>query len=505
MSLSEWINRYNKAGIPTIPLREQTKYPSVSDWQALTSAQLWDSNQAQRPNIGVRTGADLAVIDADDNHAVSLMREYFNGLGINPAQVNTRRGAHFYIPVQDIPKQYNYQKLKDIPGELRAGTGAYVVAPMSVVQDYPYRFLVGSPETIRSTRTVQWQDLAVLVPTITQKSDQITEIPLRLIYRQMPDKAGDLLRWLRTANKGESITYGNKAYLTRSEAEAAVIDILALSGWNYDQISTIFDQALPAHYASVSDKKAQRERYLRYVYNSAITDLANTGLRPGIANAYRSAFLADYPSRAGTSDKAVTLALLSQGWVGNTYEPIASLRDIQEFTANIGSLATIHKALNRLKNQSLIEPVRQSVYDITKLITHLTDRYKGDMSDPHKEIALNHAPVFRAPISDGLGGSAGLIYDHLINNQNGLSVYDLVDLTGKARDTIINNLKKLESANLVGVVDVIDQKYIYATTESISKISKDFKSERYLNIMRNKHAYQRSNYQELISKKKSEK
>lgn len=505
MTLKDWIDRYNQAGISTIPLKEKTKLPALKGWQTLPSDQLWDRYQSPQANIGVRTGAGLAVIDGDDNYAVSQIREFNKGLGLQPAEVLTKRGAHFYYPVQSSPDGFYSRNLKDIPGELKAG--AQVVAPCSVVGDHAYRFLVGSPEMIKAIPAIAWQDLAVLIPDLQTdpKKYLITELPVRLIYREMPTKAADLLRWLRTATKGESVTYGNKTYPTRSEAEAAVIDILALAGWNYEQIHTIFQQSMPAHYVSVSDQVSVRERYLRRVYNSAITDLANTGIRPNIANAYKAALLSPYSGRAGASDKAITLALISQGWVWNTFEPIASLRDIQEHTGNIGSTRTVYNALNRMKQQGLIKPVSQSIYDITKLITHTIDNFGSDLPDHANQISIDQAPVFRASVSDGLGFTAGLIYDHLINAPDGLSVSNLIDLTGKSENTIRAQLRSLQSSNLVGVIDTNKQALIYGIAESIGKVSAEYQVKKYLSVMRNTHAYQRSTYQEMIAKSKQNK
>ncbi len=500
--LAAWLARWASAGIDTIPLRPNEKIPAIANWQAVSSATQWEQYTAKNANIGIRTGNGLAVVDADDYWAVSQLRDFMRGLGVQPAQVQSRRGTHFYLPTNDIPADINSRNLKDIRGEIRAGTGAQVVAPCSVVvnkhSQHAYKFISGSPETIWQTRPITWQDLAALVrdPAATTGANLITALPVKIIYRPMPQKAADLLAWARTATKGEGITYGLKTYPTRSEAEAAIIDILALAGWSFDQIQDIFSQAKPGHYVSVSER--YRGRYLAGTYQRAITDLADTGLRPGIANAYKAAYLADYPGRAGASDKALTLALMSQGWVWNTYQPKASLRDIQEFAGNIGSLQTVNSAIERLTAQGLITQVKQSTYDITTLIRHTMTRTNADLYGDLTQTEINHAATFRTAKAEGIGHTAGLLYDYLQNAREGLTVYDLMDLSGKSHRAIINNLQTLQAADLAGVLGVRGKALVYGTGESLTKVSQDYKAAQYINGIRNANAYRREAYQQVL-------
>ena len=104
----------------------------------------------------------------DNPKTVRNTTAQFEGLALQPTIVKTASGTgrHAYFIVSGVPEEFTYKHLdpKLGKGELRAGRGAYVVAPYSEIEDSTYHFLYGNCEELLTQRRAQWEDLLQLLP-----------------------------------------------------------------------------------------------------------------------------------------------------------------------------------------------------------------------------------------------------------------------------------------------------------------------------------------------------
>ena len=143
---------YADLGIDTLPLPPGSKQAGVRAWQNRSPLELWQS-APKDSNIAIRCGghANLAVIDCDDKEIRGTYKNvsrYLAGLGLSEGNYPTVRtasgnGKHIYLKLKETP-QGNYKHLSGNfgAGEFRYGSGAYVLAPPSIVNQQ-YELLHG--------------------------------------------------------------------------------------------------------------------------------------------------------------------------------------------------------------------------------------------------------------------------------------------------------------------------------------------------------------------------
>jgi predicted transcriptional regulator len=458
--LSKWKDRWTAAGIPTIPLRPYRKAPMCEAWQARASADQWEAvgGTAFRGNIGVCTGQGLAVLDADSERTVEAVERHLTAMGLKPPTVQTASGTgrHYYLMINDAPDG-NFTLLSDGvgPGELRWGAGAYVVAPCSLVDDERYRFVAGAPEQITSQKPVPWTDLMWAVADQGPDVLAFDRVPVELTRRDIPRRADVLLTVLGQAEKGQRLG----CYPTRSEAEAAVVAMLILAGWDFEEIRQEFETRNPGHFA----EHAKPAWYLRYTYQKLLNQIASTPERLELARCWRGARDAAWPGRGGALEKNSYLALVASAWRAGAWTVRASYREIAEHAG--ASTSGVHGALERLQEAGQIERVQSwqmdgstaqsTTWRVEAMYNTRTVCHIGEAGGCRGEAALAAGGSEAVAVVGAVGGeiwselrsrSAGLVYEKL--NGDSQSAAALARATGKHRHTVARALAILENHGL---------------------------------------------------------
>lgn len=440
-ALDVWRQRYRASHLVPIPVAAGSKRPIVDAWQVAPADDQWRQvGSTFRGNLAILMGGGVAVVDCDAPQTIDAARAGFDGMGIKPPYVTTPSGGrHFYLHIDDAPTDYTWSKLGIGAGEFRVRR-AVVIAPCSTVETRHYRWGKGtSPEHVIAQRTVKWRDVQWLIAGTASARAALDAPPIRLVYRPMPARASVLLQALRKASKGRAVG----KYASRSEAEAAVIAMLILSGWQIAEIRQLFDDALPGHYASYPSKP-RRSRYLETTYRQVLNHIADTPERYELANWYAAAERGEWPGSGGALERSTYMALCAVGWQFSTYQPQASQRVIAEFVAS--NRRWVGSALTRLFGRSLIRRLSAGAGAIQAATFEIMPFYSAQQGD----ISLTANTV---TIGDGLSTSAsaelwrpgalgrtfGMIYAHLSDNP--LSIAELAKRTGKNKRTVKRSLQ----------------------------------------------------------------
>lgn len=470
-----WRERWQRAGLPTIPLRPGTKIPACVGWQERSTAEQWQEVNSGSSNIGVVCGGDYAVIDCDTYETYTAVNKWLREHGVSPLKIPTVTtasgyGRHVYITTTGTPPPGNARLLNAElgAGELRYGRGSYVVAPCSVVGGSSYAFAIGYPEQIRKTKPINWRELIKLAQTTkTDGASHYDNPPVRLVWRELPTRTVALLDALGAAEKRQSV-YG---YATRSEAEQAVISTAILCGWTLDDLKTTFDRSKPAHYA----EHRRPAEYLARSYWHALDDLANAEVRADMARLYQAAQIAAWYGRNGGTLRAVYLAVIATAWAWNSPEVIASTRHLAEHATISNS--TVSKSLRRLVRLGLLErtgtdtETRAAVYRVLHnsrtIVTGIrSDSCTGSVIELPESGKESHVT---AELWNWytLGQSARMVYDALLSFDDGATITELCHVTGKHRNTVSTACKRLQAATLARA----DGRRWYATDTRLDTIA----------------------------------
>jgi hypothetical protein len=512
--LELWRNRWLAAGLPVIPIEANHKTPLFA-WQSMPSNAQWfaaGGNQF-RGNIATILGNSYVVIDTDDQPAVEHIGSWLDGKGISTSQVRTPSGGvHYWLRVAHAPAEVNCRHLSpDIgKGELRVAN-CYVLAPCSVIGNERYRFEVGSPEQIAAMRVVKWQDLLELLPGgYHGQGDALSNLPVRLLKREMPPRAAYLFAMLRDAPKGKPV----ERYSSCSEAEAAIIAMLVLSGWELSEIASAFDAEQPAHYA----EHKQGKQYLKITYRNVLGDIASTPERAQIAELYHQASEQAWQGKSGLLNLAVLRAVIAIGYQYATYTPNASERDIAEHAS--ASDGGAHNALKRLcadgylrrvqpgENKSMRGALWQIIPSRFVSISHSV---RGIASNAQaKQIAEDYSMdgVVDISISNNkidadiaemwgqscLGRSSYAVYLKLL--RDGKSIREIADQTGKSWHTVRDALKRLQLHDLA---DQRDGLWVVGGARAPS-VADDFEAHRLAERRHDRHEHEREAWRLRVSR-----
>jgi DNA-binding transcriptional ArsR family regulator len=347
-SLQDWRKRYEGLGLVNIPL--VGKFPiEPGSWKEIPPHDQWARLAPDfSGNIGIVAGNGISVIDTDNYETATAVDRGLKSMGVSPATVSTPHGKHFYLKIADAPTAFNWSKLaKEVfKGELRVHN-SYVVAPCSQIDGILYYWEKSRPEDLKSQNGVEWKDLLWLLPDQPIVS-LIEELPVRLLYRNMPGRAKDLLEKLRGATKGQAIG----KYASRSDTEAAIVTMLILAGWSYDQILGAFVAWSPGKYQDA--KGRDQQRYFDRTYYRALSKIAAHPTRQEVAEAWTAAHSDPFwPGGSGYLERDTYLGLLAICWQFGSWEVGASERDLAEYAA--ASQAGIHHALESLTRRKIIE------------------------------------------------------------------------------------------------------------------------------------------------------
>lgn len=448
--------RFAAAGVSTLPVHPGSKVPVCTSWQESGSAEQWQIADRGLWNIGVRCGDGLAAADCDNLAAASFAGAVLAGLGVRPVVVKTPspEGWHFWVKVAGAPSAVGAAALAVGAGHF-AWSRRFCLAPESVFDGVLYRFEAGGVvEDFARLPVLDFGDLAALVkPVVAAVSTSLP--PLRLLKRGMSRRVTGLLAELAA---GKAHPGG---FLSRSEAEESVLTGLILSGWSFDEVRAVFEEVAPGHFA----EHARQDDYLGLSWRRALAELCADPVRQQVAELDAAVCGMSWPGRGGLLDAAVLRALLASCWVAGSLDVNAAERDLALHAC--ASRIGVHSALKRLRGAALIELVAPGD-------RRLCMGARWRVADWHSDVAINdHASQFSRVVvyrhmesgdaelwgQSRLGRSCHAVYDALTGD--GLTVGDLVVVTGKARRTVGDSLAKLRSHGLADVCGVRGRSWLW--------------------------------------------
>ncbi len=336
--VNEWESRL-------VPLKPGTKIPMHKAWNVIPPSEQ-RKHAKSNCNLAFLCGKGYVVIDGDNTATSLYLHEYLDERDVDFVLSKTARGRHFYLKARNVPDDFNWRRLKDgLDGELRANN-ALVVAPGSVVNGHMYAWEIGS---IARWEELRWCDWNALVDLLLKNEEPAPICTVEIAKQDAPILAYQLLGELVTARKGQPIG----AYPSRSEAEAAVVAMLHLSGWSYAEIEALFIKWRPGHYREKKDHQAD---YLRRTYAFAVRIVQGTPEREQLAKRYQEASLWDWPGRTGGTDRAVYIAAITLCYQFSTWEVDAPVRVLAERAA-VGAM-TVSRALYRLQENGYLNMAR---------------------------------------------------------------------------------------------------------------------------------------------------
>lgn len=153
-------------------------------------------------------------------------------------------------------------------------------------------------------------------------------------------------------------------YASASELVAATAMAAVNAGWSFDDFKTLLESTGPAVAVKYQERVRRRgtkqtAKWLRdNIWNSAVEKVAEQPAKrqvplPEVALVIASAETIQWPSRAGSSQRAVYLALLDRCGRAGTLKVKASYRSLMQ-EAGIASRSTIQRALTGLEDAGLI-------------------------------------------------------------------------------------------------------------------------------------------------------
>lgn len=435
------LNEYLSLGFDTLPLAAGTKDRPISrGWQNLEPHRMWRYASSDS-NIAIRCGGDihLAVIDCDEKNQKGTVKkfvDYFSGLGLSPGdypmiQTASGIGRHLYFKM-DEEITGNYKTLSNHfgAGEFRYGSGAYVVAPPSKINNSgSYQILDGS---FYSLPTLAQKDFLPLL------KDQSFQVENRNQNKHIPRRTMNLLN-------GKSLYQ----YSSRSEGEQAIILGLINGRFDFKHTLNLFKK-YPAFgkFSEINERNPERaEKWLKHSYDKAFNYSENHS-SPGRQEAEKIMYWANnrpWKGRTGSYDKQVFLAHAGIAWkAGRISNYAASCRCLAE-VAGISHVAASN-ATNRLCDMELITRIAPAIADCAALYQINIEKINGARqtftlpSPPsvRKCKDLSNHDAFRWA---GLGKSAGEVYSAL--SKKPMTIEELALSTGRHERTVKRALRKI--------------------------------------------------------------
>lgn len=493
-TLADWRSRYNALDFKTIPLRGKEPINPVS-WKSTQPEEQWRQVGPNFDgNIGIVAGNSRVIVDADNIDTACAISDGFESIGLSPVRVQSPHGMHYYLNVADVPGDFNYTHLakESFTGELRA-QNCYVVAPCSQVDGIPYQWINGKPEDLPGQRVVSWKDLAWLLPaqTAIQKVD---ELPVRLVYRDMPPKARGLLQVLKVASKGQSID----KYPSRSEAEAAVISMLILAGWPYEKILDTFYEWNPGKFAE--SKGRSQQDYFDRTHSRVMSAIVGSPMRQEISMVWHNVDASYFwPGSNGLLKQKVLLGLLAICWQFGSWTVYASERDLAVYAS--ASREGVHKILRSLcEEDGHLKKIDRAFLDrsnrwqvlplnfaTSEVMTYGCSLRGKDTGTPDRAELWGRR---------GLGRPAGILYRMLDDFPK--SVTGLTKATGKAWGTVKTALEHLESA---GLARKTNNRWVRGET-SVEQAALNLDTESLLQQRKDKFHKERERYKQFMQLRK---
>jgi DNA-binding transcriptional regulator YhcF (GntR family) len=390
-------------------------------------------------NIGVVCGSvsgNLAMIDAETSRAFDLQYERCHRAGLTNTWIDRSPsgGGHIWLRLPFAVRSRG--KIDDV--EVLA-QDKYGLAPPSIAVSKvdgslrPYEFASRAAQiiSVESLDQVHWLNLE--------------RASLHLPFRAFPRKAQRLL-------KGESCD----RYITRSEAEQAIVTVLVNSGYSFEEILSAFrNNPAAGKFATLSHKDPDHAvDYLRHSYNRARSWCVNQSAARHIAiELLDFANSIPWPGRSGSSRRAVFIAHAGLSYRSGQPTYHASTRDLAELAGcdhHTASRATAHlcaAGFVELRQQSAYTfarrfalPDRGTLQTKTKLRPLTTTTFEG----VGQVSSFSLPEAFRAR---GLGRAAYEVLQAF--HVGSLTCAQLAEKTGRHVQTIRKALKVLKRHGLV--------------------------------------------------------
>lgn len=492
------VQLYIELGFKPVPLAKNTKTPFIKDYLQTPATELWLDYNC---NVGLQCGVNgLICFDADNSYThdllVSLLAPY------SPWTVKTRTGTHFWLKTEQKEWVKSYRVMQGVyAGEIRLQNCQTVVPPSFVTAanytnpelgDWQYKTITGDITTMgyipvqvvefiisatcdKTNKTTQ-QKLATK-PVVTDEIETIRNPLLVKMPRIEWTKVKQLVEkvnWLRTANKGDSLTINKKVYQSRSEVFQSVITALVRYGYTEREIGKLaMDEQFVYHdepYYAIG--LALRKTYDYLAKSETIQDL-------------QTLYFNDHNWQYIT-DKVVYQYLVARCIQFNKYEVRHSKQEIMTHTG-IKDYRTINAVINRLELKNLV----------SLSFGTITVKSVPELPVSNREMCLLTGNLGTLDIDDlhidliaeKILGKSTQILNVLTQEKMALGVKELCQMTGLARRSLYNYLNKLQN---FGIVEV--RNHLYSLVEGwehiIYELASDTFNDNYLKIQAEYHRWQ---------------
>jgi len=430
---------YDELGFDTLPLIPGEKNTKAYAWQSRSPYRLWQ-NASERANIGIRGGglASVAFIDCDEPRTFETVTKHLAGLGYHNdsypvVQTASGEGRHVYITLSGVLSGDARDLSKEIgAGEFRYGSGAYVVAPPSFINDCGGYALISGDYSIRPTLEVK--DVLPILgnrETVTERKPTLSRKALALLY-------------------GKNID----TYSSRSEAEQALITSLFNAGFSFDEILDYFNRyPCAGHYAEEQTQKGAKSAtgWLRRSYNKAVkwATTHESKARQVAKSAIAWAESRAWQGRTGAVDQLIYLAHANIAHKAGRLNFAASCRDLAELAGVSHMTAT--RSTWRLCNSGLLVPDKKAVADSANFyqLGEMDKLLHSLSSSVRKCNSLSTHDVFRVVRRKGinkfqvygLGKTAGQVWKAL--QEHPASIDELAESTGRHVKTIERAIERM--------------------------------------------------------------
>lgn len=390
---------YISSGIRAVPLVYDSKVPMFKGVYEGDCLDQWKRVGDRRANIGQHLGQGNVALDADNAQTVQRYQAWLAELGIDLPTCDTAgKGKHFSCR-SDTPKGFNIALLRPDfgSGEVRSGNSLKVLPPswafsQKTQQSGRYKQASGSLiDYARAIANAPFVPFCELQKITSKPKTQAYTLPPIVFARADPDwhRIERYFSAIKGSEKGRALVIDEKKYLSRSEAEAAIMGELVRAGYFLDETLDIFKQNNCGHFAEKTDHTGFN--YLQDLYLDSLWFSTQLEYRAWIADCYQ---LVLNSTQIGGVDRIVLLALYQVGLKANRTTFKTSMRALRQMTGL--ALDSIVKALEALQG-GFIE-LKNDTYSLSTQITLLTPPLNLQESNIR-------VTVFNANLADPAGNS----------------------------------------------------------------------------------------------------
>ncbi len=465
-AISDARTTYDALGYDTLPLLPNTKDAFLKNWQNRKSSELWQ-HAPEHANIGIRCGGKLHVagLDADNKTAPRTSEHlvnFFTGLGLNendyPNVATPNEGQHFYFAFADqLAGDYCHLSPAVGAGEFRYGSGAYLAAPPSQLGERKYHLDSGD---FAKLPQIALEDLRpILAREILSSSPNAPNVLAELLNPPSKNRT--------PSRKAFALLRGNgmDEYHSRSEAEQAIITSLVNSGFDYDEILTLFFLHPCAGKFSELNAKNRKNarRWLRHSYENAVKWTTNNeGKARQLARAamqWADAHI--WTGRTGEVDKQVFIAHAKLCYRAGRMIYAAGVRELAELTG-VGVM-TAARATHRLCTVGLIVLEQEATFNLAATYRIVRTDTLSNYSYVGECISKNNVAhdLFRRA---GLGKVAFAVWN-VLQTEN-LTAKEIIAKTGRGGSAVNRALERMFRLQMLGV-DLSERGNVWRALENV--------------------------------------